>query len=99
MLPDTEGGKTCRDCNRTKPIDEFYRHASYKDGRSPFCRSCTVAKSRKRGRPPKVRRFKNRYRDEREVAAEEAVRVARVNEDAFARLRADREAVAGGARG
>lgn len=32
--------KTCRDCDETKPVSEFSRRASAKDGLQSYCRAC-----------------------------------------------------------
>src|SRR3990167_7091862 len=33
--------KTCTKCHKSKPTEEFYRHANMKDGRRPNCKACT----------------------------------------------------------
>lgn len=39
--------KICSKCKENKPLEEFYKHASTKDGKRPDCKSCVAAKSKK----------------------------------------------------
>lgn len=32
--------KTCKDCKQTKPLDEFYKSPTCKDGHATKCKSC-----------------------------------------------------------
>lgn len=38
--------KTCTKCDETKPLDEFFRKASAKDGRTSDCKACRTAGDR-----------------------------------------------------
>jgi len=42
--------KQCRHCRELKPLEEFHRDRSVKDGRRPECKVCTAAKRRERYR-------------------------------------------------
>ena len=35
--------KTCTKCGEEKPLDEFYKHKSYKDGHQTSCKPCFSA--------------------------------------------------------
>ena len=39
--------KICRKCNTEKPIDQFNRHKTRKDGLQAYCRDCTSLFTRK----------------------------------------------------
>lgn len=45
--PVMDGDKLCVDCDKTKPIGEFYINTACKDGRSTYCKSCLSIRSRK----------------------------------------------------
>lgn len=34
--------KTCKKCGEAKPVDEFHRHATNKDGRRGSCKPCDI---------------------------------------------------------
>jgi hypothetical protein len=36
--------KTCNVCNEEKPIEEFHKHPTRRDGRQPFCAKCYAQK-------------------------------------------------------
>jgi hypothetical protein len=38
--PKMEGTKVCSQCNKEKPITEFWKHKRYPDGRLPYCSDC-----------------------------------------------------------
>lgn len=40
--------KVCKTCGDEKPLDDFYRHATTRDGRDGSCKSCLVEKRRAR---------------------------------------------------
>jgi hypothetical protein len=46
VLP-TGGGKTCSRCKATKPVTEFTKASSRKDGLNPWCKDCTRANCKK----------------------------------------------------
>ncbi len=48
MEPPAE--KRCRHCGELKPLEQFHRDRSVKDGRRPECKACTAAKRRARYR-------------------------------------------------
>ena len=43
-----KGLKTCKKCHRTQPIAAFAKDRSRRDGLHPWCRTCNVAKERRR---------------------------------------------------
>ena len=47
--------KRCTKCGETKPLDEFHRNASSKDGRMPRCKAC---------RKEETKDYRKRYADE-----------------------------------
>jgi hypothetical protein len=49
-MADPSGGKRCRHCGELKPLEQFHRDRSVKDGRRPECKACTAAKRRARYR-------------------------------------------------
>ena len=49
--------KTCTTCGETKPLEDFNRRTTSRDGRQPRCRACTSAADRvPRGRVEQNRR-------------------------------------------
>jgi hypothetical protein len=50
--------KTCRDCNKTKPIDHFHVNRKISDGRHSYCKLCVKARQQKPG--AKAKRKKTR---------------------------------------
>lgn len=40
-------GRVCADCGRTKPVSEYYRHPTNRDGLDRKCKDCRKAASRK----------------------------------------------------
>lgn len=40
--------KRCSRCGEVKPLDDFHRHRSRRDGRQPFCKACIAARYRQR---------------------------------------------------
>lgn len=44
--------KVCSKCGAEKPVSEFYRKTSSKDGRHPHCKPCDKANSRRRNMTP-----------------------------------------------
>lgn len=61
--------KTCRKCDTEKPLTDFFRDASTKDGRHTRCKSCHSASAKRwvRANPEKRREYKKteyaRHRD------------------------------------
>ncbi len=51
--------KTCATCETGKPLDDFYRHQSTRDGRDTYCKLCTKERNKKKYdrvmRDPKLR--------------------------------------------
>lgn len=45
-MKNTERTKVCRRCREEKPIDEFYKNSSMKDGRDYYCSTCRRETSR-----------------------------------------------------
>jgi hypothetical protein len=39
--------KICTKCGENKSLDEYYRHAKYKDGRQSECKSCIIDRNKK----------------------------------------------------
>lgn len=39
--------KTCKACGEEKPIREYYKHPTSKDGRRNQCRACIAAQKKK----------------------------------------------------
>lgn len=85
--------KLCADCNEVRPLADFHRNGTSKDGLSYYCRSCTALKSREKYRRNKdailtrnrVWREANRERDLSLKKArytrnkDEAARLGRIN--------------------
>lgn len=47
IVPDIpEGFKKCIDCNNIKPINDFYKHQSSKDGTNSYCKICDCIRRR-----------------------------------------------------
>ncbi len=74
--------KTCRKCERSKPLGEFYRHKRMADGHLNFCMDC-VRKRVARHREKNVERIRAydrdrgfRVYDRKKVTARNAVKVA-----------------------
>ncbi len=44
--PIAAGEKWCRECERVKPLDNFARHATSRDGRQSYCRDCFALRYR-----------------------------------------------------
>ena len=42
--------KKCASCEEVKPIDEFHKSKSRKDGRKPYCKKCRAERAKKRVR-------------------------------------------------
>jgi hypothetical protein len=42
--------KRCKICGETKPLSEFYKHKSTKDGVNCYCKKCDIETSRPRNR-------------------------------------------------
>ncbi len=89
----TQLAKKCTTCHTTKPIDEFHRNRASADGKNQRCKTCVngvVNRNRMRSEDP------FRLDHEPNLAAiceREDARIARVNNEAFNRLRAAREEV------
>lgn len=45
MVDDTTVLKPCRDCGEPKPLDDFNRNHTTRDGRQPHCRLCQRARN------------------------------------------------------
>lgn len=60
--PVSEGVKSCRDCGRTLPVQEFYAHRAQADGRLGICRDCSKARNVAWRAKPDNRRKWNRGR-------------------------------------
>lgn len=46
--------KTCKACGEVKPLTEYHRDRSKKDGLNHYCKPCTIAKQKVfQGRPPR----------------------------------------------
>ena len=47
--------KTCNKCGQTKPINGFYEHPTFKDGRMKTCKECKIKdqKQRTKNKPAK----------------------------------------------
>lgn len=63
--------KICKTCLREKPITEFNRHSSTKDGHRNDCAKCTAESTAewKRNNPDKVRANVEKHREKRREAA------------------------------
>lgn len=48
MTVDEPVSKRCSRCGEVKPLDDFHRHRSRRDGRQPFCKACIAARYRQR---------------------------------------------------
>lgn len=46
--------KKCSKCNQLKPISEFHKNASAKDGLQVYCKDCQCVMSRKQNSKPLV---------------------------------------------
>jgi hypothetical protein len=46
--------KKCSKCNQVKPISEFYKNASMKDGLQGSCKDCQSSANRERAHKPLV---------------------------------------------
>lgn len=40
--------KRCSRCGEVKPLDDFHRRRSSRDGRQPYCKACIAARYRQR---------------------------------------------------
>ena len=78
--------KTCRKCGETKPLDEFHRRKSSRDGRQACCKTCRRAQQSEYDARPEVRAHRAEYRGRTDVKA----RMAEYNAEYFA---ANREAI------
>lgn len=47
--------KTCTKCGESKPLDEYHRNKTMKDGRLNVCRTCSSAYKRSRNAMPEVK--------------------------------------------
>lgn len=54
--------KTCTHCGQVKPLSDFYKQKSSKDGHAVYCKPCDskLRKARKAAEPPEQRRAKSR---------------------------------------
>jgi hypothetical protein len=57
--------KCCNTCNQTKPLNEFYNHRKYSDGKAPSCKECARAYAKKnRARISEYQKnYKQRHKD------------------------------------
>lgn len=55
--------KTCKDCGKTKPLDDFQNSKTTKDGKTGKCRVCNVRRCMeyKRNNPDRVKRHNAKY--------------------------------------
>lgn len=53
--------KVCIKCKLPKPLEEFYNRKESRDGRSPYCKECHRAASKKASKKPKAKRYRRKY--------------------------------------
>ena len=55
--------KKCNDCGEVKPLTEFYKRASSKDGYNYYCKPCNRARVRawEQVNPERVKEYRERY--------------------------------------
>ncbi len=77
---ETPKQKPCKACGKTKPIEDFYRHAAHRDGHFGRCKDCMNAAAKARfERDPEAARAKarERYRKMREAGGWKVVSYGR----------------------
>jgi len=80
--------KRCTQCGKVKPLTEFYRQASSKDGHKQECKLCSLARVREYGKTDKAREAKRRYRQSRQgQQTEREYRQSQARKDAVYRYR------------
>jgi len=53
--------KRCTRCKQIKPLSEFYKDKSYKDGCQASCKTCRKIQGRKQGQTPKRKAYLKAY--------------------------------------
>ena len=74
--------KTCRKCGETKPLTEFYKKSSAKDGHANHCKSC-VKKYQQENKEAINERYKQYYQKNKEAIAERKRHHREENREAF----------------
>lgn len=85
------GSKTCTKCGETKPIIEFYKNRTCKDGHSPWCKACDKEKGRKwqKANPEKVNKKNRKWQKaNREKVNEAAKKWRKANPEKINRKKA-----------
>lgn len=99
VTPSDATSRVCPGCDEERPYPEgFSVHKAYRDGRNRKCKACCARKDRTRVRrrlPLGARGERAAFRREQQIAARNDERNRTWTEDAFAQLRANREAVRG----
>lgn len=75
--PDKVPAKLCCKCGEVKSLESFHRHPTHSTGRTPYCKVCTSAYSRKRYREKREEIRKRQAEYNSTHSAENVDRVAR----------------------
>lgn len=64
LLEQTKIEKTCKRCNQTKPIEEFYTKRANKDGHDSYCKECCrqYARNFRKERPERTKEIAEKTR-------------------------------------
>jgi DNA-binding transcriptional MerR regulator len=56
--------KTCKKCEKVKPLSDYYKHSTGKDGHTNFCKRCCLDGMKERYDPKKRAEYVQRYYSE-----------------------------------
>ena len=72
--------KSCNKCHVNKPLQDFYKHATCKDGHLNICRQCTMTRTNayRRANPQRNKKYHAEWRSKNPTRAKEINRNSRI---------------------